>query len=317
MKVQVSRSLARWVAHQRYLRFGIRNRIVGLLERLTLTDRQEFVVPFFGNSYRGTFESLLDKSVFYYGAYARNELQLFADLLTTLVDPVVFDVGANVGHHALFASRYSRVVYAFEPYEPVYQRMLALLAENGITHVKPWQLGLAECMDTRTFVPPPAFNTGMGSFVNAQGACSDRTIQLPVCSGDSFVEGHHIDAVHFLKLDIEGGERQALRGLNATLQRDRPIVFFEWSPPDDPATACEECARLFPEAYRFFEFRACPPQWLVFTKDGYRLQPARAVWRRGNMLALPEEYVARVRETMPDVNAARRIRGEYFSSALT
>jgi hypothetical protein len=70
---------------------------------------------------------LFDWTVFYYGAFSVNELQLLAALAAGLRargKPVNFyDVGANVGHHSLFMSRHAEHIFAFEPFAKVRSEM--------------------------------------------------------------------------------------------------------------------------------------------------------------------------------------------------
>jgi hypothetical protein len=46
---------------------------------------------------------------------------------------------------------------------------------------------------------------------------------------DTFVERHHIEKVHFMKLDTEGSELAILRGAQKMIARDHPIMIMEYN----------------------------------------------------------------------------------------
>jgi len=101
-----------------------------ILRAFSNPDRQQpvlFETDFFGLPYSGYMDNFIDWTVFYYGAFSVNELQLLAALAAGLRargKPVNFyDVGANVGHHSLFMSRHAEHIFAFEPFAKVRSEM--------------------------------------------------------------------------------------------------------------------------------------------------------------------------------------------------
>jgi hypothetical protein len=66
----------------------------------------------------------------------------------------------------------------------------------------------------------------------------------------SFLEQRQVRSVDLVKLDIEGTEAQALRGMAVTLRRDRPSIVCEVLPGDQRGEELE--ALLRPLGYRFY-----------------------------------------------------------------
>jgi len=76
-------------------------------------------------------------------------------------------------------------------------------------------------------------NSGMGSLVlkDPRGA----TIKVPLTRIDDEVEKLGLPRVDFIKMDIEGAEREALAGAAGTLRRFKPTLALDsYHRPDDP-----------------------------------------------------------------------------------
>ena len=224
--------LLRVLGHQHWLRRG-RDR---LLRRICNPDRApalEFVVPFFGKIYPGRLDNFIDWSVFHYGAYARHELLLLADLATAL-RPLkngrlaFFDVGANVGNHSLFMAAQGLKVFAFEPFPPVRAELRRKFEANPGLPVCVFEFGMGDSDARLRFRPPSGANMGTGSFIDGTSDEGEQ-IELQVRLGDAVFGELGLPAIDILKIDVEGFECQVLAGLAGRLRSDRPVILFELS----------------------------------------------------------------------------------------
>lgn len=118
-----------------FLRFGIRDRLARAVHNPDTAKPQAFEIDFFGKRYPGDFSIFIDWSVYYFGAYSIGELLMMRDQLADRAEPVVFDVGANIGHHSLFYSTIASHVHAFEPYGQVAKKLTEKIAVNGLENV--------------------------------------------------------------------------------------------------------------------------------------------------------------------------------------
>ena len=74
-------------------------------------------------------------------------------------------------------------------------------------------------------------DTSLNSVVLETGG---KVIEIPVTTIDKLVEAHKLNRVNFIKMDIEGAEREALRGAATTLGRFRPRLMLDaYHRPDD------------------------------------------------------------------------------------
>jgi FkbM family methyltransferase len=153
---------------------------------------------------------------------------------------VVLDCGANIGtftREALDAG--ARHVVAIEP-GPV---QVACLRRNFAREIAEGRVtiypkGVWDRDDTLSMWVHDA-GGAIDSFVlkerQEDGRRAPREIRLPVTTIDKAVRELGLATVDFIKMDIEGAERNALRGASETLQRHRPrmAIASENLPDDD------------------------------------------------------------------------------------
>lgn len=300
----LKRRLLRALGHQRYLRFGVRDRLLRRLDDPAAADATEFVTPFFGARYRGQFDSFIDWSTYYYGAYSRDDLELIDDLLTAWRDPVFVDVGANVGHHTLFAATRCRRVIAIEPFEPLVKRIQQKLDDNRLSNVTIVVCGLADRDGVASYAPPTTHNRGTGAF----GGTHAGSLTLPLRRGDAVLADAGASQPSFIKIDAEGFEVQVLQGFAKTLASARPVVLVEWSA--NPASAASRHGRaLFPDGYAFYRRPPDDAVLGIFRVAHRRLEPLADVWPEADILAVPVELCERVASDPLAARAASRFAG--------
>lgn len=220
----------RWLGHQRWLRYGLRNRLLCLLRSPERAKPQRFEVPFAGFVYPGKLNRWIDWIVYYYGAYELDELELMRALLIGRANPVALDIGANVGHHTLYLASFCAEVHAFEPYAAVAQCLDEKIERNRLAHVHVHRVGLGDSDQELDFFAPRGINTGTGSFVAQHEVENNEAIgRLRLVQADRYIEALRLARVDLIKLDVEGFELQVLRGLRDSLARYRPLVMMELS----------------------------------------------------------------------------------------
>lgn len=300
------RKMLRTAGQAEWLRFGVRDRIIRFFHNPDTCSPESFIAPFFGAKYAGNFDTFLDWNVYYYGAYAKEELRLFDDFLRTMEQPVVLDVGANIGHHTLFAAMHSKEVFSFEPFADVAEKLKQKISDNGLTNVTLFEFALGDQNELASYVKPNSHNTGTGSFVNSGN--EGETLSLPIRVGDEVLADQNIKNIHFIKIDTEGFEPFILRGLKNTLERCRPLVFFEWTQVERKLIQ-EGCQSLFPEDYCFFVFVPDTVILKLFREPAYRLSPLPLSdsWPDGNLFAVPGEHIEYLRTKYPSSNAAKKL----------
>lgn len=155
--------------------------------------------------------------------------QLFKSRLSSFKGATVLDVGANIGNHSCwFSGLFARVI-AFEP-NPLSAHLLeANRIMNRLDNVELVQVALSDRNGQVAFEVNCSGNLGGSKLSTADVASSADAIEVAACRGDVVLEsmlGANED-VALLKVDVEGHEHAALRGLERTIRRHKPIIMFE------------------------------------------------------------------------------------------
>jgi FkbM family methyltransferase len=141
-------------------------------------------------------------------------------LVRELLSPgdVVLDVGANVGYFTFLASKLvgkTGKVFAFEP-DPWSRAVLAgQLRLNAIENVDVLPFGLAEANAEATLYHGRPKNPGETSLRPMPNA---RATAIELRRGDELVPRELWPSVKLVKMDVEGAELRALRGLSGLIE---------------------------------------------------------------------------------------------------
>ena len=267
----------RWFGHQRWLRYGVRKRVLEFMRDPQRAPPTHFEVPFAGFVYPGRMNRLLDWIVCYYGAYELDELELMRSLLSNRTQPVALDVGANVGHHSLYLASFCAHVHSFEPYEAVAVCLDEKIHRNHLQHIQLHRVGLSDRDQQLEYFAPQGINTGTGSFVATHDPLNNRLAgRLTLVHADSYLAALDLQAVDLVKIDVEGFETTVLRGLQATLSRYRPFVMLELSDLARREFAdIDAFMALFPPGYEAKLVRSQRHVFGLLGRPGCALEPLR------------------------------------------
>jgi FkbM family methyltransferase len=166
----------------------------------------------------------LQRTLFFTGTYEPGLLRLLED--EARPGDVVLDVGAHVGVHAVTAARRLRDlggggrVVAFEPTEDSSAAIRAAAARNGLP-VEVVRAGLGEEAGTIELRADPRYGAHDAG-VRSQFADGEVVATAPLTTLDAWAAETGLDRLDVVKIDIEGAEILAVRGMRGSLERLRP-----------------------------------------------------------------------------------------------
>ena len=268
----VTMNLLRLFGHQDWLAFGIRDRVIRYFVNPDTVEGREFETEFFGLKYQGNLNTYIDWSVYFYGAYEKGILYLMRDIVKAKQDAIFIDVGANVGHHSLFMSKYCQEIHSFEPYDKARELMMAKLIANKCTNVVVHNFGLGEKNEFLDFYVPVGRNIGTGSFVEEHAKDNNiKSGKLEIVEGDMYVEKLQLPRIDLIKIDVEGFEKNVLLGLKATLEKYRPFVVMEYSRVTRDSLPIEQIMEIVPVGYGIKKISILDRFCLLFNRPNYTL----------------------------------------------
>ena len=205
-----------------------------LAHRLVASDPlQRFSVTNRGLRFEGDLESFIDRQIFIFGGYELDCIDQFIALIPKNRRRTILDIGSNVGTHALAFSREFTRVEAFEPNPRVAAQLEHNLTLNPSAAVSCHKLGLGERDELLQFYVTERANLGLGTFSDAEQYDVPLVPleSFPVVRGDDYLRKIDLGPIDAVKIDTQGFELEVMRGLAQTLEKNRPYVWFEVSPP--------------------------------------------------------------------------------------
>lgn len=145
----------------------------------------------------------------------------------------IFDIGANKGqtaqkYRALFADA---DMYCFEPFPDSIKELTKQFSEDQHIHIVPKAVArekgaatfyLNEFDPTHSLLPRPYTERRYyPQFANPLGTMTVETVDI-----DGFISDHLLSTVDILKLDIQGGELDALHGAKTLLRAGKTSIIY-------------------------------------------------------------------------------------------
>lgn len=186
------------------------------------------------------------------GKYEREFTQLFLQHLNQLPSGCsIVDVGANVGYYAIMAAWRLRqigdgVVFAFEPNPYAYACLRGNQELNGLSNLVAAQKAVSDHVGKMKLFVNPGGNT----FSSLKPYLSHLTevYDVDVVALDRYLSGYPNAKIGLMKIDIEGAELLALQGAQATIEKDRPVIFYE-----ENETACRSFGYTSSDLRKFLQ----------------------------------------------------------------
>ena len=184
-------------------------------------------------------DQYIGKSISQNGYWAIEDINLIIKLLDHQIKKlsrniIFYDVGANIGTHSLAIGKYFSdqiKIRAFEAQRIIYNMLCGTMAINGLTNVFCHHLAISNSDISEIEFSLPNYNL-FNNFGGLELITAKNTDNQNMSkSGSEFVKVITLDSfserVDFIKMDIEGMEDKAIEGVKETIDKHRPICFFE------------------------------------------------------------------------------------------
>jgi FkbM family methyltransferase len=202
------------------------------------------------------FEKDVDRRIYLHG-FENETINHFLKCLKK--GDIVVDIGANIGIYSLLASKKigeDGEVFAFEPAPIASAAFKNNIERNNLKNIKLFNKGVAE------FTGEAILNICADDAYNTLGSAPMKEItsqhKIELVSLDDFFEYRKVNRINVIKIDTEGAEFLIFQGAKKTLEKFKPILFFEYNPhvTEGFNNTTEDALILLKSiGYIFFEFQ--------------------------------------------------------------
>lgn len=178
-----------------------------------------------GYSYICDLGDIMSQEICFTGRFEAQETALFRAILKPGMTFV--DVGANWGYFSLLAASLvgpEGNVISFEPDPRVHRLLKSNIERNRLAHVRPLEIAASQDEGALTLAgySEDSNNFGVSRVVEGKtGECPGGAFTVAARRVDDVLDELKVEKVDLLKMDIEGAEVFALRGIREGLARAR------------------------------------------------------------------------------------------------
>jgi FkbM family methyltransferase len=146
-------------------------------------------------------------------------------------DDIVIDCGSNMGLFSVVAADRCRKVYAFEPVSETQEYIRGI--SQKYNNIEPCPYALGDFTGTTMFTTDA--DTNYANHIINHPEEGMKGTKVNIITIDEFVKRNQLQKIDFIKADIEGAEREMLKGARQTLKSMQPkLAICEYHLPDDP-----------------------------------------------------------------------------------
>jgi FkbM family methyltransferase len=194
--------------------------------------------------------------------YMKKNNQLWEDWLEKYIKEAyvsnthIVDIGAHIGTFSLMASKYISKNCHIYSFEPVYGEILNKnVEENNLTDkIKIFPIGLSNKKETLEggFVDfSLSVNYGFTRIDNLSQANDNSKQIIHIDTLDNLC----LDNISFLKIDVEGNERNVLEGAFYTIKKNIPTILIEiWCTSENSIKSFADNKLDIKNSHKCFEF---------------------------------------------------------------
>jgi len=168
----------------------------------------------------------IQQQLFWYGYYEKPVALLLEEFIKD--DSTILDIGAHIGYFTLVAAQRAKngKIYAFEPVTELFQKLQRNIDENGLLNAEALNYAVGDSEEDSLIHLSSPDNTGMSSLRPPENYSGiSETIRLITIDG--WINQEKIATVDIVKLDVEGCELLALRGMEKLLLNQKPVLIVE------------------------------------------------------------------------------------------
>ncbi len=157
------------------------------------------------------------------GIYEKDHLDIFFYWMNkyhkSYFDKCALDIGANIGNHSIYFSKFFLKVIGFEPHPRTFKILSLNTLENK--NIKVLNLAISNTSNT-AYISENPLNMGGSRLVNNS---NQKGFEVSVKRIDEIIDNK--SNIGLIKIDTEGFELNVLKGAKETILESKPFIIFE------------------------------------------------------------------------------------------
>lgn len=152
------------------------------------------------------------------------ESHVYEKMLSELgEEDVFFDIGANLGFYSCLLSDKASKVYSFEPNPAAVKLLRENLENNSVENAEVVEAALSNEDASKGFKNLFSNSVvGWGTVTDGEGEG-----QIKARKAETLLQKDRIEVPDMMKIDVEGHEREVLKGMGEVLEKGSPIIYVE------------------------------------------------------------------------------------------
>ena len=167
------------------------------------------------------------------GFYEKDICERIVQELSKKQDPVMLDIGANIGLVSIYAlASISNVkIHAFEPGDHQSGFLDKTIVGNGLSDkITLNKFALSYRSGMERFAIQQSQDASGDIFFDTGTAGEAKYIDVPVRTADEWWFENNCPRIDFIKMDTEGSELWILKGAEKLISENKPVILFELQP---------------------------------------------------------------------------------------
>jgi FkbM family methyltransferase len=176
-----------------------------------------------------------------YGFWGTADIKLIESILTSLFKDsprmVILDIGTNIGTHTLAFAKFpfpNVEVHGFEAQREIFYMLAGTISLNNLSNVYCHNFAVSNVSGMQLDIPKVDYSVkaNFGSYELERAPKSWTSEDMYVAGFTESIKSIRIDDmgltdVKLIKIDVEGMEDKVIEGAEATIDANRPVIFFE------------------------------------------------------------------------------------------
>jgi len=201
----------------------------------------------------------------------RRFMSLLGKLLASRPGAVI-DVGANIGRFLIYLLHVDRErpYIGFDVHIACANYIEEMIRANDLRHHAVFACGLSDhagVVTLRTNDHQDVSATTTREFYTPSRLTAEKPVLVD--TGDNVLSSANVTEIALVKIDVEGGEIEVLRGLSDTLAKARPSLIIEVAPYQHMLASTDEADYLERRAVGEFRRRRIPQLEALLRGKGY------------------------------------------------